>query len=150
MTALATDRSVDDVVIEPLDAPDSLSLTGPIQGPRELLALTSALQSLAWPNNLMYVAMGVRDHEGIGIDGTGFRYPADLDPWEERFDGVEVYSPLGDVYVSLPAFERLMARFLHAVIVGSTRTQAPVVRESWWPEFVAAVEQIEQRMVSQA
>jgi len=96
------------------------------------------------------VAEGVRDHEGIGIDGTGFRFPADLDPWEEPLDGVEVYCPLGDVLVSLPAFERLMARFLHAIVASVTGTQAPAAREPWWPAFMAIAGQIEQRAASQA
>lgn len=146
MRTVIPDALVDSLAIEPASAGHPAHVTGDVEGAEELRILKGTLDYFGW-SLMMYLASGVRDREGIGADGTGFRYPTDeLDPGEEPFDGVDVYNPLGEVLVGVSAFERLMARYFRALIVGAERHRDPVVRQSWWPEFVAATELIERRL----
>jgi hypothetical protein len=99
--------------------------------------------------DLLYLANGVRHRRGIGKDDSGFRYPGDeLEPGEEPFENVDVYNPLGEAFVSVPAFERLAARYCRAIVEGARAIDDPVTRQPWWPEFVAATEEIEGRVSS--
>jgi hypothetical protein len=142
------DELVDSIVIHPGKSEKPLHSAGEILGPRELKVLMSSLDFFSW-SQMPYVAAGVLDREGIGINGTGFRYPTDeLDPGEEPLEGVEVYNPLGEIQVTIPAFERLMARYFRALIMGAEEHNAAVTQQSWWPEFVRTTEKIEQRVVS--
>jgi hypothetical protein len=50
--------------------------------------------------------------------------------------------------VSVPAFERLAARYFRALVDGAQAIDDPVTRQPWWPEFVAATEEIEHRVRS--
>jgi hypothetical protein len=146
MRQVIPDELVDGLSIVPAKTDRPARAIGVIEGPDELRVLKSLLDFPSW-SEMMYVASGVRDREGIGADGTGFRYPTDeLDPGEEPLEGMDVYSPLGEVQVSVPAFERLMARYFRALITGAERHRDPVIRASWWPDFVKATVQIEDRL----
>src|SRR5262245_58060912 len=91
-------------------------------------------------------AGGVVGGTQVDVNGTGFRFPEDQDPDEEPFEGVEVSNPLGEVYVSRPAFERLIARYLRANITGAEENGLPVVNEPWWGELKAKTAELEARI----
>jgi hypothetical protein len=116
-----------------------------LEAPSDLLVVTSALGIFSH-SELPYVASGVRDREGIGTNGTGFQYDTDeLDPDEDPLDGVRIYNVLGEADLSRGAFERLMTRYFRAIIENAQRTKHPVRNEPWWPAFVEAVQNIEER-----
>jgi hypothetical protein len=46
-------------------------------------------------------------------------------------------------WIDLDAFERLAARYFRALVTGAQRIDDPVSRQPWWPDFVAAIEEIE-------
>jgi hypothetical protein len=140
------DEIVDAILVEPTRTQDPIRSIGRIVGPREAIVPVTTFDAFGW-RSLMYLAGGVRDREGIAKDDAGFRYPGDeLDPGEEPFDDVDVYNPMGEVFVSVPAFERLAARYFRALVDGAEATDDPVTRQPWWPEFVAATEEIERRV----
>ncbi|MEH2048834.1 hypothetical protein [Nostoc sp.] len=146
MSNLIKDKLVDSIVIELSQDEDLLKLMVQITEPKELLILTSSLNFFGW-SDLLYIASGVGDQEGVGVDGTGFRYPTDeLDPGEKPLEGVEVYNPLGEVQVSIPAFERLMLRYFRTLISEAKKLNNPIVEQPWWKEFVAITKKIEQRL----
>ncbi|MBW4448469.1 MAG: hypothetical protein KME38_16780 [Spirirestis rafaelensis WJT71-NPBG6] len=147
MSNLIKDSLVDSISLGTPSSVSSLKLITQISEPKELLILTSSLNFFSW-SDLLYVASGVRDQEGVGIDGTGFRYPTDeLDPGEEPLEGVEVYNPLGEVQMSIPAFERLMLRYFRTIMSEAEKHNHPIVEQSWWKEFVVITEKIEQRLL---
>ena len=99
----------------------------------------------------MHIAQAVRDEENIGINGSGFRYAHnELDPDEEPFEGVEIYDPLGELYVTQAAFDGLMNRYFSALRDGATKQQAPVVQQPWWPDFLQIAQQVEKRVANGA
>jgi hypothetical protein len=111
----------------------------------ELAVVSSSLEFFSW-SELLYLATAVLDRQGIATDGTGFRYPTDeVDPGETPLEGVEVYNPLGEVQVSVHAFERLMTKYFRAVIAGAEANRNPALQEEWWPRFVDAVQAVSQR-----
>ncbi len=144
MNKLVSDQSIDSIKISPTDSTEALRLLQ-IQGSPELLVLTSALNFFN-QSEMGQIASAILNREGIGIDGTGFRYPTDVEPGEEPLEGVEIYNPLGEIQVSIPAFERLMARYLRTLI-----TEAKIVgfiaKQTFWTEFVSMAEKIEQRVL---
>lgn len=106
-TERVSDRVVDSVRAEPVRVPLYGRSVGRLLGPPETDIPIDVFDVFGW-RDLMYLASGVRDQEGIGQDDSGFRYPGDeLDGGEEPFDDVKVYNPIGEVFVSVPAFERL-------------------------------------------
>ncbi len=143
------DNVVDAISIDPAAAPHRvIRSVGVVTGPDAALPVITTLESFGW-DSLLYAAEGVRDREGIGENGVGFRYPDDALNWgEEPGEGVEVYNPLWEVTVSVDAFERLMARFFRSLIAGAEAAGDPVVREPWWPELSAIAAKIEQRAAS--
>ncbi|HEX4706026.1 MAG TPA: hypothetical protein VH352_28170 [Pseudonocardiaceae bacterium] len=145
MTARIPDARVDALEIRPGSGQGRLVETVG-DGSEGHMLLVSTL--VAFPTSLAYyVASGVADREGIGKDESGFRYPTDeLDPGEEPFDDVDVYNPLGAVFVSIPAFERLMARYLRCLATVATATHDAVIDAPWWPDFLGAVDIIEARV----
>ncbi|MEB3294602.1 MAG: hypothetical protein VKJ24_15710 [Synechococcales bacterium] len=145
MNHLIKDSLVEGILIGTDKHESSLKVVTQISEPKELLILTSSLSFFSL-SDLLYIASGVRDQEGIGIDGTGFRYPTDeLDPDEEPLEGVQVYNPLGEVQISIPAFERLMLRYFSTLISEAEQHHNPVVDQHWWNDFVRMTKIIEQR-----
>ncbi len=140
------DEVVDAITTEPVPVERIVRSIGRICGPREAQVPVGVFDVFGW-RHLMYLANGVRHRRGIGKDGSGFRYPGDeLDPGEEPFEDVDVYNPIGEVFVSVPAFERLAARYFRALVDGAGAVGDPVTREPWWAAFVAATEEIEARV----
>ncbi|MBD2767906.1 hypothetical protein IC235_08365 [Hymenobacter sp. BT664] len=145
MSKLIADELVNSIQIQPRDVEGSLRLLD-IKGSEEVLVITSTLGFFSL-SEMLYVASGVHDREGIGIDNTGFRYPTDeLDPGQEPLEGVEIYNPLGEVQVPILAFEHLMARYLRALITEAKKRNDSVIQQSWWCEFVMTTQQIEERL----
>ncbi|MEA2672665.1 MAG: hypothetical protein QOG45_2885 [Chloroflexota bacterium] len=142
------DEMLDSIVVDPRPSNMALRTIGNIESPVAARVVASVLDVFGW-SSLMYLAGGVRDRQGIGKDGSGLQYPGDeLDPWDEAYDDVLVYDPLGEALVGLLAFERLVARYFRALVDGAERIHDPVTREPWWPEFVAATEEVERRVSS--
>jgi len=142
------DAVVDAITTEPVRVNRVDRSVGLITGPREAKVPIAVFNVIGW-RDVLYLASGVRDREGIDKDDAGFLYPGDeLDPGEKPFQDVDVYNPIDEVFVSIPAFERLAARYFRALIDGAQRIDDPVLREPWWPEFVAATEEIEGRVAS--
>lgn len=145
MSKLIADESVDSINVVPTEAEKSSRLIE-IKGASELLVLTSTLGFFN-ESEMGYVASGVLARQGIGTNGTGFRYPTDeLEPEEDPLEGVEVYNPLGEIQVSIPAFERLMSRYFRAFISEAEKRKLPIVDKPGWTEFVSAIEKIEKRI----
>jgi hypothetical protein len=139
------DEVLESIVVDPLSSNMVLRTVGNITNPEPARVVASVLDVFGW-SSLMYLVRGIRDRQGIGKDGSGLQYPGDeLDPWDEAYDDVLVYDPLGEALVSLPALERLAARYFRALITGAQRIHDPVLAQPWWPEFVAATEEIEKR-----
>lgn len=145
MSKLIADELVNSIQIQPRNVENSLRLLD-IEGSEEVLVITSALGFFNL-SEMTYVASGVHDREGIATDNTGFRYPTDeLDPGEEPLEGVEIYNPLGEVQVTISAFEHLMVRYFRALITEAKKHNDSVIQQSWWCEFVVTTEQIEERL----
>jgi len=143
-----SDQVIDAIRTEPVAVNKFDRSVGLITGPDDAVVPVTTFEVLGW-RDVPAFANGVRRRSSIGIDDAGFRYPgSDLDPGEEPFDDVDVYNPVGEVFVSVPAFERLAARYFRALIEGAQRIDDPVLRQPWWPEFVAATEEIEGRVAS--
>ena len=139
------DDVVDSIVVGPVASGRRARSVGVVSGPPAAGPVTITLKAFPWvalPNAARGVSRGV----GMDMDDAGFSYPGDLAPDEEPVDGVLVYNPLGEATVSIPAFERLMLRYFRALITGAERLHDSVVEEPWWPEFVAATEEIEGRV----
>ncbi len=97
-------------------------------------------------STLMYIARAVRDQENMGINGSGFRYAHnELDPDEEPFEGVEIYDPFDELYVSQEAFDGLMNGFFSALRKGSRNRLA---KQPWWEEFVEIGLQLKKQVTS--
>lgn len=145
MSQAVSDDLLGRITIEPVPMPHGTRTIGRVTGPPELVALTTALDFFNW-RRLPLVAEAVRDRQGINIDDIGFRYPGeDLDPGEEPFEEVEVFGPLGSVFVSVSGFERLMARYFRTLQTGAEAARDPVIEEPWWTRFVEMTEEIERR-----
>ena len=155
MNKLVDDKLIETLEIKPVE--NKLYFRPvKIYGSQELITIYSSLNFFSM-SEMNYVASAVLDREGIGTDGTGFRYPTDeLDPGEEPLQGVEIYNPsFGEAQLSIPAFEKLMARYFRAVIeetqkqVKQTKPEDDPTHKPWWSEFISATEQIEQRLQHQ-
>lgn len=118
-----------------------------VDGPQELMVATSSLNFFS-VKDILYIASGVLDREGIDVNGTGFRYPTDeLDPGEEPLEGVEIYNPtFGEIQLSISAFENFITRYFRATIVEVEKQNDSVIQESWWSTFTEITTQIEQRI----
>ena len=152
MNKLVDDKLIETLEIKPVE--NKLYFRPvKIYGSQELITIYSSLNFFSM-SEMNYVASAVLDREGIGTDGTGFRYPTDeLDPGEEPLQGVEIYNPsFGEAQLSIPAFEKLMARYFRAVIeetqkqVKEKKPEDDPTKKPWWSEFVSATEQIKQRL----
>ncbi len=147
---------VDDAVLDAITINSSARLPFSdsfvqVDGPAEVQPVVNLLTSFGRPRPLLNFVMGVLEQSGVAINDTAFFYPAvGLDFGEGLYPGVLIHDPLDQVYARPPAFERLAARFFREVINVATRRRAPTLQQPWWPEFVAAVGQIEQRVASQA
>lgn len=144
-----SDDLIDSIIAEPLPVQRYGRSLGRLTGPRQASVAVSVFDVFGW-SDLLYLAGGVRDRMGIGQDDSGFRYPGDeLNPGEEPFKDVHVYNPVEEASVGVEAFERLAARYFRTLVEGVAGLDDPVSREAWWPEFVAATEEIERRVASQ-
>ena len=127
---------------------DSLTIGRP-RGPLAARPLFGLLYCFSW-RDVRRTAECAVERTGLGYNDSGFRYPSDLDPCEESFEGVNVYDPLDDILVSLPAFEEVMSRFFRALIAGAEKHGDPVRSEPWWPEFVRLAEELAARVAKEA
>lgn len=118
-----------------------------IDGSQELITITSSLNFFSI-SDMLYIASGVLDRQGIDINETGFRYPSDeLDPGEEPLKGVKIYNPtFGKVQLNISTFENLMCRYFRAIIVETEKQNSNLKEKSWWSKFIEITEQIEQRL----
>jgi hypothetical protein len=147
MTHLVKDADVDSISIKQATTGRPYHPSIEISGPAHLAVLTDTLDYFTW-SMLPYVIGGLSDRSACGIDGTGFRYPGELDPGEEPFEGVNVYNPLGELYVSIPAFERLMSRYLGALIKVAEEREPSVMQQPWWPDLVSTGEELTRRLAA--
>lgn len=146
MSRLVADQLVDRIKTSPACNPESLHPVQ-LQGEPELVVLVSTLGFFNL-DEISYLASAILEQEGISIDGTGFRYPTDeLDSREAPLEGVEVYNPLGGVQVSIPAFERLIARYLRTLITEVDNSNSSITKQTSWPDVVLMTEKIEQRVL---
>jgi hypothetical protein len=108
-------------------------------------AVADPVTTADW-SSVVLIARAVAERTGAGWDGGTLRYPVEdvLDAGEEPFEGVHVHSPLGDVLVGVAAFERLMARYLRAVL--SAGASAKAGDEPWWTEVRSSLMRIEARL----
>ncbi len=145
------DAALDEITIgSPAHPSFDDSIVG-IDGPLEVMPAVNLLIFLGRQRSLPKFASGVMHQSGFAINDTAFYYPTDgLEFGEGPYPGVLIHDPLDQIYAHPLAFERLAARFFRAVIDAATRQHDPMLRQEWWPEFVATVGQIEQRVASQA
>ena len=120
---------------------DSLTIGRP-RGPEATRVLVDLLYGWRW-GDVLRVMPAVDDAQGIGSNGSGFRYPYDLDPCEEPFEGVHVYDPLDEIVVPLTAFGEVIVRFVRALIAGAERLDHPVRSAPWWPELLRLADRLE-------
>jgi hypothetical protein len=137
MSDLIDDRTVDAVRIIWDQSPGH---TGPrvVDAPAELRMLGDFLSRATWPHFVQFILPGVMAHHGRVMEYSGFRFQSDLDADDEPFQGVELFDPIGTIYVSEAAFDRLMSRYFDSIIRGVIEHQRPEVHEAWWQGFVTS------------
>lgn len=142
-----TAQELDDVTFTATDGAGlARSVRG--QGSGGGVMIASTLASVEWSFALL-VARSVEERFGTAWNDCGFRYPVDdqLDPGETRWQGVHVYNPVAEAYVAEAAFERLMVRWLRAVVVAAERCQPAHVDAR---ELAAIGDRIEARLRDEA
>ncbi|WP_163512626.1 hypothetical protein [Fodinicola acaciae] len=148
MTTSLPDSVLDAIACEPVRTRPA-RLFCAVTGPPAATVVTDFLSLQHW-SKLRYFLEGVRRQAGADFDDAGFAYDTDeRDPDEVPFTGVELYMPWDGVLVSRSAFDRLMARFFAAVTRGAIAQDDAATREPWWPDFVAAVDDIQRRCDNQ-
>jgi hypothetical protein len=99
-----------------------------------------------WQHFAQFILPGASSHHGRIAEESGFRFPSDLDPDEEPFDGVELFDPIDTFYVSEAAFDRLMSRYFEVLVQGVTANQRPELAEPWWPGFAQSMHALTARV----
>lgn len=112
----------------------------------ELRVIKDFLSRNNWQRFVQFIVPGVLHHHGRVDEYSGFRFPSDLDPDEEPFDGVEMFDPLATLHISEAAFDRIMSRYFEVIIHGVTTHRHPEIHEGWWQAFVASARAIEQKV----
>lgn len=83
---------------------------------------------------------------GFAMNGSGAIYH----PTEEEDPALPpyltVFSPLGEVNLSVQAYERFMLRFFRFIIADALKHEDPETKTSWWPGMTASVERIANRL----
>ncbi len=136
MNQIIADDAVDSLRIDWKEPP----ATGPHVRDSSLLLRTirDFLSRETWQHFARQILPGVIGHHGRTVEYSGFRFPSDLDPDEEMFEGVELFDPIETIYVSRAAFDRLMRRYFDAIIEHVIAKQLPELYEDWWQDFVAS------------
>ncbi len=146
---MLNDALVDSITINSGKTGQGVRLTGDNQDSDGMMTLTSSLEYLSW---LMMdeITSRVLKQGNVGHNETGFRYPTvELDWDEEPWEGVQVYNPaFGEIYLSIPAFERLMVRYFRTHIAIVEKEQNVMRNEPWWPQYIRNTNLIEQRVLS--
>ena len=115
--------------------------------PEHLLPISTMITSVT-PSRLPSFAYGVWERTACHLDEIHFHYPLDCELMltDEPLDGVHFYGIFDDAYVRQDAFERMMVRCFHTLIVGARTSNHPVQMDPFWPEFLTLVEKIERRL----
>ena len=64
--------------------------------PSELRVIKYFFYKSYW-GEVISIARGINNHYGVGMNDSGFRFPSDLDPDEEVFEGVELFDLLDEM-----------------------------------------------------
>lgn len=64
------------------------------------------LLDLVRPHHVAEITIALNEQYGFGFEEVDFSFPEDED--EEMWEGVKVYNPLGEVFVPIAAFQKLM------------------------------------------
>ncbi len=145
MPQIVPDADIDDIRIAATPSNSPTRSIGGLAGPPSTDIVTDVLDAFGW-SSLLSLVRAVQLRSSVDKDGVGFRYPTDeLDPDEEPFHSVRVYNPIDEVSVAVPAFDRLMGRYLRTLVAGAQATHDQVLDEPWWPGFVDLTEEIERR-----
>jgi hypothetical protein len=107
----------------------------------------SALHSVSW-SFVELVARSVESRFGTSWNDCGIRYPVEdrLDPGEEPFEGVEVYTPVSQCLVPQDAFERLMVRYLRTVVAAVHTNAHPDARTVNAADVAGIADRLERRL----
>lgn len=126
---------------------DSLGGPGPrvVDAPPERRLLRDFLSRETWQQFVQFILPGALNHHGRVAEYSGFRFPSDLDPDDEPFEGVELFDPIDTLHLSEAAFDRLMSRYFDVIVQGVTENQRPELREPWWPRFVQGAQELSAR-----
>jgi hypothetical protein len=145
-----SDQDVDSIQMAP--GPSTLGgrKRGRAVGVPSARVLMDMLTYSSWPD-LHHFSKAVESRVGTSIDDAGFRYPVEdmLGTGEIPFEGVNVFDPLDDVYMSRPAFERAWTRFLLGLVADVDRDSDPVRDQPFWPDFLARAYRLRDRLVAE-
>lgn len=111
--------------------------------PSELRVIKDFFSKSYWQDTIL-IARSIKNHYGIDINGSGFRFTTDLEPDEKVFEGVELYDPYDEVYIDEKSFKNLTLKFFKALLQGAnSHKRELLVNSSWWTEFTSIVTQLE-------
>jgi len=153
MKDLVTDTLIDQIVVTPtrlhtiyLVTREGIRVPPDLQDDTALHTLFIAFSHRSYLRNGV---RGMQDRDGAGLDDSDFSYLDDEQVALRKPLGlVEICDPSGCVRVRTEVFERLMIRYYRAIIADVTTTNDPIILQSWWPEFTALIEQLEQRQAA--
>lgn len=117
---------------------------------KAVLRIVATLRS--W-DDARFLAEGVARRESRATDTQGFSYPLPRGATDvesaTQFEGVKVFDGLGrTLIVGEVSFDRLMARTFGLLVGEATARHDPVTGETWWPDFVSQVEEVQARASS--
>lgn len=143
MSDLIDDQKIDGLRVEWGDA-------GPcvVDAPPELRMIQEFLSRDTWQHFVQFILPGILGHHQRVAEYSGFRFQSDLDPDDDPFDGVEMFDPIDTIHISEAAFDRLMSRYLDAIVRGVTEHARPEAREAWWPGVVDGARILAERVRS--
>jgi hypothetical protein len=149
MSAIVDDSELEAITIELITDPDEEHSIAKAKGPAASKLVQDFIDCTHW-RHLKNSGRGIAGRSSASFDLQAFQYlPCDDFPDLTGFPpsvrvGIHVY----DVDVSIPAFERLMLRFLRLAIDRANISRNEVLKEEWWPQFLADVDTLERRVRS--
>ncbi len=77
--------------------------------------LSSFVSYLNWMS-LTILSDAIKNKSGFSSNDHGFRFPSDAEEWEEKVDGVQIFSPIGEEVYPESEFHSFMAKYLNFIL----------------------------------
>ncbi len=119
-----------------------------INFPEEFFILSSTFSIYQW-SSIEKIYMAVSGKYGYSYNDIGFTFPSEAEEWGEIIEGIKIYNPMGEIFLTEGAFLIFASKYFSALVLYAKNSADSINKVSWWSGFLSFTTNLEQKVKSE-